>query len=967
MDIENVESKAKKAAERAAERAMKRRINETNQAYRRASLPILERRTSQEIFDSNDNNNNDNDSKTEAIRIHNLSKRKEAKAEALKTQKWMIYSNMDVYDDADMVELAKFMRTVIYKVPDISQPIIHDKALRELEVKDIDEEKSSIDTTKDSNSTLTNVDDVIISVTRENSTASNISNLPEFTLKFDNDSLDDFSTDPTSKLNDNNDDDVIKIDRNNSNVSIHSASSSSSVSSTISSVGIAVARGESVTSILTHSLFQIENSNIYNDISKDLIDDKEESEHEVLRAIRIDTPSKKMTEFALPSGPITPRVVKKIINVYKGGGRLCTEAVHKILRLSYRSLKQLPNTYRVSMNANTQVTVVGDIHGQLFDLLHILDESGFPNENNMYIFNGDFVDRGAFSVEVMLILLALHAAMPNRVLLNRGNHEDFIVCSTYGFQTEVFDKYDDITFGMFVEVFTHLPLFAIINKEVFVVHGGLFRCTDITIADLDNVTRVDYSLANMPENESLEAFPRYRQTDFSNQIIRDALWSDPHETDTGVGVSSRGAGISFGADVASEFLKRNNLKMVIRSHECTRDGYSEPFPGENSNILCTIFSASNYMFNNSGAYMVFKIDPSSGNTAEDTPSHNNPTDINSRHYIKNSYLYYTVHFFNIDENEDRFDESILYAAPSYEDDLGLTLYELVLRQKPVLLEEFSKFDVDHTGLVSKPTWAEVMKNVIKLNIRWLTMIELMVNPAAMEDVGGVILINYRTFLENFTATLEPDYQHGINGASDSNIFVEAFYSQHKKLEAVFRFFDKDCDGIISSDEFRTGCQIINETLSEDQRLADIDHILSLLDTDESGYIDVNEFFEMFRLSEGVHSLSDSLAGGRPSLPNISSIQSIDSSIDNNNESLRRSSSMQHVPSFINPESPSSPSQRASVSGRRRQLSGQFSPISRQDSTRTSFEVKGIVINIEGAEPDVEDTLRQIETTAAVDI
>jgi hypothetical protein len=249
------------------------------------------------------------------------------------------------------------------------------------------------------------------------------------------------------------------------------------------------------------------------------------------------------------------------------------------------------------------------------------------------------------------------------------------------------------------------------------------------------------------------------------------------------------------------------------------------------------------------------------------------------------------------------------------------------------------------------------------------MIELMVNPAAMEDVGGVILINYRTFLENFTATLEPDYQHGINGASDSNIFVEAFYSQHKKLEAVFRFFDKDCDGIISSDEFRTGCQIINETLPDDQRLADIDRILSLLDTDESGYIDVNEFFEMFRLSEGVHSLSDSLAGGRASLPHISSMQSIDSSIDNNNDSssLRRPSSMQHVPSFINPESPSSTSQRASASGRRRQLSGQFSPISRQDSTRTSFEVKGIVINIEGAEADVEDTLRQIETTAAVDI
>jgi serine/threonine-protein phosphatase 5 len=52
---------------------------------------------------------------------------------------------------------------------------------------------------------------------------------------------------------------------------------------------------------------------------------------------------------------------------------------------------------------------------------------GFPNENKMYIFNGDFVDRGAFGVEVMLILLALHAAMPKRVFLNRGKPISLII------------------------------------------------------------------------------------------------------------------------------------------------------------------------------------------------------------------------------------------------------------------------------------------------------------------------------------------------------------------------------------------------------------------------------------------------------------------------------------------------------------------------------------------------------------
>ena len=41
-----------------------------------------------------------------------------------------------------------------------------------------------------------------------------------------------------------------------------------------------------------------------------------------------------------------------------------------------------------------------------------------------YVFNGDFVDRGAHSLEVIGLLLALKVSMPNRIWLVRGNHED---------------------------------------------------------------------------------------------------------------------------------------------------------------------------------------------------------------------------------------------------------------------------------------------------------------------------------------------------------------------------------------------------------------------------------------------------------------------------------------------------------------------------------------------------------------
>lgn len=52
------------------------------------------------------------------------------------------------------------------------------------------------------------------------------------------------------------------------------------------------------------------------------------------------------------------------------------------------------------------------LSGQLPDLLHILEVSGLPGRHNKYIFNGDFVDRGAYGVEVMCTLLALHVALP---------------------------------------------------------------------------------------------------------------------------------------------------------------------------------------------------------------------------------------------------------------------------------------------------------------------------------------------------------------------------------------------------------------------------------------------------------------------------------------------------------------------------------------------------------------------------
>jgi hypothetical protein len=68
------------------------------------------------------------------------------------------------------------------------------------------------------------------------------------------------------------------------------------------------------------------------------------------------------------------------------------------------------------------VTVVGDLHGQFFDLLNLLNVGGWPPSTS-YVFLGDFVDRGHNSVETLSLLLCLKLKYPGHITLLRGNHE----------------------------------------------------------------------------------------------------------------------------------------------------------------------------------------------------------------------------------------------------------------------------------------------------------------------------------------------------------------------------------------------------------------------------------------------------------------------------------------------------------------------------------------------------------------
>jgi len=279
---------------------------------------------------------------------------------------------------------------------------------------------------------------------------------------------------------------------------------------------------------------------------------------------------------------ITREFVTEMLEYMKKQKRVHKKFVWKIMLAVKSIFESCESLVDVSVADGEKLTVVGDVHGQYYDLLNIWEKNGYPSQTHKYLFNGDFVDRGSFSVEVILALFAFKVLYPNSLFLSRGNHETDDMNAVYGFSGEVKTKYNDITLKLFSEIFNACPLAHVIQKRVLVVHGGLFSRDDVT---LDDIRKID----------------RFRQPG-SEGLMCELLWADPIDT-PGRSPSKRGVGLQFGPDVTEKFCKLNGLDCIIRSHEVKQEGYVK----EHNGRCITVFSAPNYCDNvgNQGAYINF--------------------------------------------------------------------------------------------------------------------------------------------------------------------------------------------------------------------------------------------------------------------------------------------------------------------------------------------------------------------------
>ncbi|GAW79006.1 serine/threonine protein phosphatase 2B catalytic subunit A [Plasmodium gonderi] len=297
-------------------------------------------------------------------------------------------------------------------------------------------------------------------------------------------------------------------------------------------------------------------------------------------------------EILYPNGTDEPPDYKALRDHLRKEGRIRKEDCLDIIKKVIDIVSNEPNLLRLQ----DPITIVGDIHGQYYDLLKLLEIGGNP-DTTQFLFLGDYVDRGSFSIEVLLLLYALKINFPKKIWLIRGNHECRQMTSFFNFRDECEYKYDMVVYYAFMESFDTIPLSAVINGKFLAVHGGLSP----QLVLLNQIC----------------SFTRFQEPPRTG-IFCDILWSDPIDedkeehtiqTESYFPNDVRGCSYFFGYNAATTFLEKNGLLSIIRAHEAQLEGYKmhqtnlkTGFP-----IVITIFSAPNYcdVYNNKGAVLKF--------------------------------------------------------------------------------------------------------------------------------------------------------------------------------------------------------------------------------------------------------------------------------------------------------------------------------------------------------------------------
>ncbi|MBN3278678.1 PPE2 phosphatase, partial [Polyodon spathula] len=572
--------------------------------------------------------------------------------------------------------------------------------------------------------------------------------------------------------------------------------------------------------------------------------------------------------------PLTAAHAAALVEAFRHKQQLHARYVLQLLHETLKHLKLLPNINRVSTCFCEEITICGDLHGQLDDLLLIFYKNGLPSVEKLYIFNGDYVDRGKDSIEILLILFAFLLVYPNEVHMNRGNHEDYIVNLRYGFTKEVMQKYK--MHGRKIHkllqiVFSWMPLATVIDQKVLITHGGISDTTD-----LDIIAKVDRHKVLVFIDASNSFFtgecPR-REARTTSQGRCVALWKRSWRSVAGKWASpnhmkmasspcpfpNQTRNPSMSVNLITLNGSRNpilylrkvcwpRLKIVdilwsdpMHQEGCVpnavRGGGCYYGPDVTEKVLSrhnlqllirsheckqdgyefchnrkvlTIFSASNYYELGSNRGAYVKLGP-------DLIPH-----------LVQYQVSRTTRKLTMKQRVSRVERSALRA-----------LREQLFSHKSDLISAFEKYDKNKTGRIPLNDWATVVESVLQLGLPWRVLRSQLVQSAPEG------LLEYHAWFHDL-AIEQPTAEHVHQS------LLETLYRNRSNLETIFRIIDSDNSGLVSFEEFCQTWKLLSSHLNMEISNEAISDLARSIDFNKDGSIDINEFLEAFRLVDKIH-------------------------------------------------------------------------------------------------------------------
>ncbi|TKS78434.1 Serine/threonine-protein phosphatase with EF-hands 2 [Collichthys lucidus] len=519
-------------------------------------------------------------------------------------------------------------------------------------------------------------------------------------------------------------------------------------------------------------------------------------------------------------------------------------------------------------------------------------KNGMPCLEKPYVFNGDFVDRGKDSIEILIILFSFLLVYPSDVYLNRGNHEDHIVNLRYGFTKEVLTKYKmhgKRILKLLQKIFSWLPLATVIDQKVLVLHGGISDVTDLSI--LSRLDRHNYVSALRP--------PKKRHKSSAGMSIDSEMDEDILAANK---LSQRrislaypkpfGERASFQNRSLQDFSDRikGNAVDELESRMRKQSIYNSGIVSSEKNITA---SASSDSINSDNSNDEWKqvLDllwsdpmPQDGCTPNEVRGggcywgpditedflnrHNLQLIIRSHECKQDGYefchnrkvltLFSASNYYDVGSNRgayvklgpDLVPYLIQYQASSMTRELTVrqsvgrtersalkVLREQLFAHKSDLVCAFKKFDSENTGLVSVTDWATAVESVMFLGLPWRMLRCQLVTSKIIDG-----MIDYNEWFSELN----------IKGSNTDHIdqsLLETLYRHRSTLETIFRIVDTDNSGFITIEDFRQTWKLLSVYLKMEITDEAISDLAVTIDSNQDGSIDIDEFMEAFRLTD----------------------------------------------------------------------------------------------------------------------